>query len=251
MMKWIKLKQFVIVLALVQWTDASMAQADSDHDWASLRARMVSIISAHAKETGAQSGLGEFSAQVLDAMNKVPRHLFVPESVRPYAYEDRPLPLGEGQTISQPFIVALMTELLQVDGASRVLEIGTGSGYQAAVLSEITDQVFSIEIIKELGEQAGETLKQLHYDNVQVRIGDGFEGWPIHAPFDAIMVTAAGIDIPPPLLDQLKPGGRLVLPLGPRDGYQVLKVIQKSRDNEISEIDIMGVRFVPLTRTLR
>jgi protein-L-isoaspartate(D-aspartate) O-methyltransferase len=248
-MKWIELRQWVLVLTLMQWAGASMAGPDNNNDWASMRAHMVSTISAHARETGAQSGLSKFSEEVLAAMNKVPRHAFVPESVRLYAYEDRPLPIGEGQTISQPFIVALMTELLRIDATSRVLEIGTGSGYQAAVLSEMTSQVFSIEIVQELGEQAARTLKQLHYDNVQVRIGDGFEGWPIHAPFDAIIVTAAGIDIPPPLLDQLKPGGRLVLPLGPRDGYQVLKVIEKTGDGEINEIDIMGVRFVPLTRT--
>ncbi len=229
-------------------TFAALSGFASD-DWRKLRMQMVKTINAHARETGRLTGIGGFSDSVLSALNEVPRHQFVPDIIQRFAYEDRPLPIGDGQTISQPFIVALMTELLKVDASSKVLEIGTGSGYQAAVLSEIVSKVYTIEIIKSLGDNASATLARLGYDNVRTKIGDGFKGWPEHAPFDGIVVTAAGIDIPPPLLDQLKPGGRMVLPVGPQDGYQVLKVIQKSADGEIREHDILSVRFVPLTRS--
>jgi protein-L-isoaspartate(D-aspartate) O-methyltransferase len=181
---------------------------------------------------------------VLDAMRKVPRHLFVPESFRQRAYSDGPLPIGEGQTISQPYIVALMTELLGLKGGEKVLEIGTGSGYQAAILAEIVDQVYTIEIICSLAETAEERLKQMGYENITVRCADGYQGWNEHAPFDGIIVTAAPDHIPQPLVDQLKVGGRLVIPVG--DIYQELMVITKT-ETGIKKMNAIPVRFVPMT----
>ncbi|HVE66135.1 MAG TPA: protein-L-isoaspartate(D-aspartate) O-methyltransferase, partial [Thermoanaerobaculia bacterium] len=175
----------------------------------------------------------------------VPRHEFVPPTLIARAYENRPLPIGEGQTISQPYIVALMTELLELKPSSRVLEIGTGSGYQSAVLAELASQVYTIEIVPELASLAGSRLKELDYGNVSVREGDGYRGWPEHAPFDAIIVTAAPERIPQPLLDQLAPGGIMVIPVG--GFFQELKVFRKSGDGRITEKDILPVRFVPMT----
>ena len=182
--------------------------------------------------------------RVLDAMNRVERHHFVPQGLESVAYNDNPLTIGEGQTISQPYIVALMTELAKVKPDSRVLEVGTGSGYQAAVLSVLAKDVFSIEIIPNLGNTAKEKLHSLGYDNVRVRIGDGYQGWPEEAPFDAIVVTAAPDHIPQPLVAQLKIGGRLVIPLG--DFYQDLAVITKT-ETGIQQEKIIPVRFVPMT----
>jgi len=180
---------------------------------------------------------------VLSAMEKVSRHLFVPDNVKEYAYEDEPLPIGQGQTISQPYVVALMTELLELKQSSKVLEIGTGSGYQAAVLAEICDSVYSIEIICELAQRADSTLKSLDY-NVNVKCGDGYSGWPDMAPFDAIIVTAAPEEIPKPLIDQLDEGGRLVIPVG--SFHQELKLIRKV-EGKIKEMNVIPVRFVPMT----
>lgn len=190
---------------------------------------------------------GVSDERVLSAMRKVPRHEFVPLKKRPYAYGDFPLPIGKGQTISQPYIVALMTELAGLRGDEKVLEIGTGSGYQAAVLAEIVKKVFTIEIIQELAESAAERLKRLGYENVTVRTGDGYKGWEEEAPFDVILVTAAPEKVPPLLLEQLAPGGRLVIPEGPA-GKQVLKRYIK-KDGEILEEDVIPVRFVPLIRS--
>ena len=181
---------------------------------------------------------------VLDAMTKVKRHEFVLPSQEQEAYEDGPLPIGEGQTISQPYIVALMTELAKVNKDSRVLEVGTGSGYQAAILSVICARVYSIEIIEKLGLAAKKKLSELGYDNVEVRIGDGYQGWPEAAPFDAILVTAAPDHIPQPLIDQLKVGGRLVIPVG--DFYQELEVITK-KEAGVDREKMIPVRFVPMT----
>lgn len=181
---------------------------------------------------------------VLEAMRKVPRHAFVPEPFRIYAYADRPLPIGLEQTISQPFIVAAMTEQIHPMPGQRVLEIGTGSGYQAAVLAEIGMDVYSIEILEPLGLQAKQDLEAQGYDNVQVRIGDGYKGWPEAAPFDSIIVTAAPPRIPQPLKDQLKIGGRMVIPVG--DRYQELIVITRTEDGW-NEETIFPVRFVPMT----
>ena len=183
--------------------------------------------------------------RVLAAMRKVPRHRFVDDGQRAQAYEDHPLPIPGNQTISQPYIVALMTELLELKPSSRVLEIGTGSGYQSAVLAELASQVYTIEIVPELARLAGSRLKDLGYGNVTVREGDGYRGWPEHAPFDGIIVTAAPERIPQPLLDQLAPGGIMVIPVG--GFFQELKVFRKSADGRITEKDILPVRFVPMT----
>ena len=183
--------------------------------------------------------------RVLSALRKVPRHRFVPDARRDEAYEDTPLSIGHGQTISQPYIVAAMTELLNVSDGDKVLEIGTGSGYQAAVLAELGAKVYSIEIISSLAERADAILQDLGYGNVHVRVGDGFLGWPEHAPFDAIIVTAAPSEVPQPLIDQLAPGGRLVIPVG--GDRQVLKLIQRAKTGELSRRTVFGVRFVPMT----
>ena len=183
--------------------------------------------------------------RVLDAMRKVPRHLFVEPGERAHAYEDHPLPIGGSQTISQPYIVALMTELLGLPARARVLEIGTGSGYQSAVLSQIAAEVYSIEILPDLAQAASTKLKELGFLNVTVRAGDGYRGWPEHAPYDGIIVTAAPEKIPEPLVDQLAVGGRMVIPVG--GFFQELKVFTREKDGRVTEKDIIPVRFVPMT----
>lgn len=193
--------------------------------------------------------IGVRDEAVLDAMLRVPRHEFVPKKHKSSAYADSPLPIGYDQTISQPYIVGFMTEMLKVKKEHKVLEIGTGSGYQAAVLAEIVDNVYSIEIIKELGKQVKTRLKRLNYKNVTVRIGDGYFGWEEHAPFDAIIVTAAADHIPPPLVRQLKPGGRMGIPVGGRFQVQNLLIVEKALDSTVTTRQVMPVRFVPLTRS--
>jgi protein-L-isoaspartate(D-aspartate) O-methyltransferase len=185
--------------------------------------------------------------RTLEAMRKVPRHAFVPEAMATHAYEDSPLPIGHAQTISQPYIVAAMTELLRVEPEHVVLEVGTGSGYQAAVLAECVKHVYSIEIIPELARDAAERLKTLEYKNVTVKEGDGYAGWEEHAPFDGIIVTAGAPHVPQPLVDQLKTGARMVIPVGPVDAVQQLNVIEKQADGSITQTPVMAVRFVPLT----
>jgi protein-L-isoaspartate(D-aspartate) O-methyltransferase len=185
---------------------------------------------------------------VLAALRTVPRHRFAPNHPPELTYSDRPLPIGHEQTMSQPYIVARMTELVHPDSADRVLEIGTGSGYQAAVLAEIVDSVFTVEIISELGRTARARLDTLGYGNVRVRIGDGYKGWPVHAPFDAIVVTAAPETIPPPLIDQLAPGGRMIVPVGPTGRTQQLTLVTKSKEGEVSKRTLAPVRFVPFLR---
>lgn len=187
--------------------------------------------------------------RVLTAMRRVPRHLFVPAGLQPFSYGDEPLPIGEGQTISQPYIVALMTDLLEVGEDDVVLEVGTGSGYQAAVLSRVVKQVYTVEIIDTLATQATETLANLGYHNVSCQCVDGYHGWPEHAPYDGIMVTAAAVEIPPPLIEQLRPGGRLVIPVGRPYDYQELVVVEKRHTGEVIEKTVLGVAFVPLTRS--
>lgn len=190
---------------------------------------------------------GVSDLEVLRAMEIVPRHEFVPEEWIAQAYEDHPLPIGSGQTISQPYIVGAMTELAQIKRGDRVLEIGTGSGYQAAVLARLTDQVYSVEIIPALADPAAARLARLGYSNIETKQGDGYFGWEEYAPFDAILVTAASDHIPPPLVAQLKDGGRMIIPVGPTGGYQTLWRVNKRGDKTVAE-NITGVLFVPLTR---
>jgi len=185
--------------------------------------------------------------RVLEAMKAVPRHRFVPREYQSSAYGNYPLSIGMGQTISQPIIVAHMTELLEIEAGDKILEIGTGSGYQAAVLSELTPYVFSIEIIEKLGEQAIERFKELGYHTIRVKIGDGYEGWEEYAPFDGIIVTCAPEEIPPPLIRQLKPGGRIVIPLGAEDRVQNLIVVTKDENGNLKKKSQYPVRFVPMT----
>lgn len=184
---------------------------------------------------------------VLQAMRHVPRHLFVPEAYREFAYQNRPLPIGYQQTISQPFVVAYMTQLLDLKSGEKVLEIGTGSGYQAAVLSEITPHVYTIEIVEELGTQARTLFKSLGYTTIKTKIGDGYQGWTKYAPFDAIILTAAPPEIPQPLIDQLKPGGVLIAPVGSSGQTQMLTKVTKSQDGKITIEQKIPVRFVPMT----
>lgn len=186
--------------------------------------------------------------RVCAAMRAVPRHEFVPDHLRGRAYVDSPLPIGHDQTISQPYIVALMTELLEITADSKVLEIGTGSGYQAAVLAHLTPHVYTIEIVEPLAERAAKTLKEQGYDEINCRGGDGYGGWPEHAPFDGIIVTCAPEHVPPALWEQLKPGGRMVIPVGGQQEVQRLEVIIKTADGERRSRTVLPVRFVPLTR---
>lgn len=209
--------------------------------YAAMRRRMVST---QIRKRGVED------ARVLEAMAAVPRHEFVPEEQRPHAYDDRPLPIGHEQTISQPYIVALMTQMIELREGDRVLEIGTGSGYQAAVLAEITPHVYTIEIIPELAERAEETLRRLGYDEVNVKCGDGYLGWPDHAPFDAIIVTCAPDAVPEALKEQLAEGGRMVIPVGPQWTSQTLYVFTKERGKLDREATI-PVRFVPMVHGSR
>jgi protein-L-isoaspartate(D-aspartate) O-methyltransferase len=212
------------------------------------RAALIAEIERDIERTSATTGHERLSDAVRTALLEVPRHEFVPAPFRAGAYSNRPLPIGEGQTISQPTIVALMTELADVDSDSIVLEIGTGSGYQAAVLAEIAREVYTIEIIDALGERAAATLRRLGYDNVHVKVGDGYRGWPEMAPFDAIVVTAAPDEMPEPLIRQLRPGGRLVAPIGPEGAVQSLRVLSKDAAGNVTSLDVLSVMFVPLTR---
>ncbi len=184
--------------------------------------------------------------RVLEAMRTVPRHLFVPAHLRAYAYEDRPLPIGHDQTISQPYIVALMTATLDPKPGEKVLEIGTGSGYQAAVLAALGAEVFSIEIIEPLGREAARVLRANGHENIHLRIGDGYAGWPEAAPFDAIMVTCSPENVPQPLIDQLRPGGRMVIPVGDRRSQELI-LLEKQSDGTLRRQSVLPVRFVPMT----
>ncbi len=215
----------------------SQIAGQDENDYRHLRKKMIEnqIVSR-----------GVTDESVLSVMSDIPRHLFIDESQWSIAYSDGPLPIGHGQTISQPYIVAFMTELLQPDSHHVVLEIGTGSGYQAAVLAKLVHHVFTIEIVPELGRSAQKTLKRLGYENVSVRIGDGYKGWPKEAPFDRIILTAAPEEVPKALVDQLKPGGRMVLPVGPRWWGQDLLVIEKDLTGEVIEKKTLPVRFVPM-----
>ncbi|NCF25282.1 MAG: protein-L-isoaspartate(D-aspartate) O-methyltransferase [Gammaproteobacteria bacterium] len=221
---------------------AAPALAD-DADFEALRADLVDEVRIYA----GYAGDDPFSDAVLGVIGRVERHKFVPMQQARYAYENRPLPIGHGQTISQPYIVALMTDLLEPEDTHVVLEVGTGSGYQAAVLAELVDHVYSIEIIEALATSAGKRLQSLGYDNVTTKLGDGYYGWEEHAPFDSIIVTAAASHVPPPLIEQLKPGGKMVIPVGGRFMTQLLLLLEKGDDGEIVTRQIGAVRFVPLT----
>jgi protein-L-isoaspartate(D-aspartate) O-methyltransferase len=223
-----------------------LAEEARAQDHAAQRARMVAEIESLFAETRAQTGLAAMSPPVRAAMLKVERHRLVRAEDAGFAYRNHPLQIGHGQTISQPYIVALSTELLAPQPRHVVLEIGTGSGYQAAVLAEVVSRVFSIEIIESLGKEAGKSLKQIGYGNIDVKIGDGYKGWPEKAPFDGIVVTAAAPQVPPALVQQLKPGGRLVIPVGAAGGVQELLLITKNADGSTQTRNMLPVRFVPL-----
>lgn len=222
----------------------ALAQAD---EYAAEREALVREIRYTVRETSEYIGKSELDERVMEVIGRVPRHEFVPPDLRDDAYENRPLAIGHGQTISQPYIVALMTELVEPGAGDRVLEVGTGSGYQAAVLAELVDAVYSIEIVPPLGEEAAARLARLGYDNVKSRVGDGYFGWPEAAPFDAIVVTAAASHIPPPLVQQLKPGGTMLIPVGSRFQVQQLTLVNKDKDGKVFTRQVLPVRFVPLT----
>ena len=222
----------------------SAALADK---YAQARQQLVAVIEQDVRATSLYLDKEALDPRVMIAMGKVPRHEFVPAAQIPRAYTNRPLPIGYGQTISQPYIVALMSDLIKPQADDRVLEIGTGSGYQAAMLAELTGQVYSMEIIEALGKQAAGRLTRLGYDNVTTRVGDGYYGWEEHAPFDAIVVTAAASHVPPPLVAQLKPGGRMIIPVGSRFLTQQLVLIEKQPGGQLVTRQILPVKFVPLT----
>jgi len=228
----------LVILYVLILLIPSTARAGEPDDFARLRKTMVqSQIMARGVE----------DPDVIKAMLKVPRHLFVPEARRAYSYEDYPLPIGEGQTISQPYIVAYMTEALDLRPRDKVLEIGTGSGYQAAILGELVKEVYTIEIVAKLGKRARQTLSRLGYKNIHVKIGDGYKGWPDKAPFDAVIVTCAPEKVPPALIKQLKEGGRMIIPVGKTGGVQKL-VRAVLKGGRLKTEDVMYVRFVPMVK---
>jgi protein-L-isoaspartate(D-aspartate) O-methyltransferase len=238
----------ILLLLLSMFAVAREATAQ-DAQCVHERAAMVETIKAYALSRAGVVGQQGLSERVLEAMGQTKRHLFIPERSCSIAYADRPVPIGLGQTISQPFIVALMTQLAEVAPDHVVLEIGTGSGYQAAILAQLARKVCTIEIVPQLAETATKTLKDLAYDNVSVRLGDGYVGWPECGPFDAIVVTAALGQVPPPLIEQLKVGGRLVMPVGADYGTQHLTVVEKIAPDKTTTRAVAPVRFVPFTRS--
>jgi protein-L-isoaspartate(D-aspartate) O-methyltransferase len=209
-------------------------------------ALLLDQIQDEMRDTGYMTWRAALTKQVFQAIKQVPRHEFVPAALQHQAYANHPLPIGHGQTISQPYIVALMTELIQPEAEDMVLEIGTGSGYQAAILSRLVKQVYSLEIVETLAEQARERLARLGYENVEVRTGNGHFGWPEHAPYDSILVTAAAPQIPPALIEQLKPGGTLVIPVGNAFSGQELRVVTKDAQGQIEQRTALPVIFVPM-----
>jgi protein-L-isoaspartate(D-aspartate) O-methyltransferase len=219
----------------------------ADGDMAAERQAMVDEVASMAQAFGAGTGKRTIDPRVMVVLGRVPRHEFVPLLLRSYAYANRPLPIGHGQTISQPYIVAVMTDLLALEAGQSVLEIGTGSGYQAAVLAQLGAKVSSIEIVEPLARDAAERLQRLGYRQVATKVGDGYDGWPQWAPFDAIVVTAASSHVPPPLLRQLKPGGRMVIPVGAPFQPQQLMLVEKHADGTVTTRQLMPVSFVPLT----
>ena len=230
-------RRITFALSALLWFGFTLLASPSEQDFAVARQHMVE---------DQIKGRGVTDSRVTEVMSSVPRHEFVPENYRARAYQDHPLPIGYGQTISQPYIVAFMTEQLHPQPTDRVLEVGTGSGYQAAVLSKLVAEVYTIEILKPLAQRAEVDLRRLNYSNVKVKAGDGYKGWPEHAPFDAIIVTAAPDHVPQPLIDQLKEGGRMIIPVGGRE-MQQLYLLEK-HVGKLTQRAVLPVNFVPLTR---
>ncbi len=245
MKKVIHLVYWLIIIGLILLLFSGHVVAEKE--FLRKRLNLVDLIKDEVMSTRHYLQQDSLDERVLDAMRKVPREEFVPDNQRPYAYDNRPLPIGHGQTISQPYIVAVMTDLLKPKKTDRVLEIGTGSGYQAAILAELVDSVYSIEIIDPLGAQAAANLKKTGYGAVHTRIGDGYYGWESAAPFDGIVVTAAASQIPAPLIKQLKPGGRMIIPVGAPFMTQYLVLVTKGVDEKVTTRQILPVAFVPLT----
>ena len=239
--------RFWLALLFVLLVGADAAAAATEADYAARRRVLVKMIEQDVRATRRYLGKTELDPRVMEAIAVTPRHEFVPPQQKRRAYLNRPLPIGHGQTISQPYIVALMTDLLGIDEDDVVLEVGTGSGYQAAILGVLVKRVYTIEIVEPLGRAAVARLARLGYDNVEARLGDGYYGWPEHAPFDAIVVTAAGSHIPPPLLAQLKPGGRMAIPVGGRFQTQQLLLVEKDAAGAVTTRQVIPVKFVPLT----
>jgi protein-L-isoaspartate(D-aspartate) O-methyltransferase len=239
--------RLVLVAAIWALLAPGIALAEEAAEYARHRAEMLEVIQEHAGQGYSPALAPAISPAVIAAMGRVARHDFVPEALRARAYEDRPLPIGYGQTISQPYIVALMSDLLKPARGQVMLEIGTGSGYQAAVLAELGIETYTMEIVPELGAAAAARLDRLGYGRARVKVADGYHGWPEHAPFDGIVVTAAADHVPPPLIAQLKPGGRMVIPVGPAFMVQQLVLVTKAADGTTRTRQLLPVRFVPLT----
>ncbi len=220
----------------------------NDQNFEKARKRLIEEIEMNARDTEVYTGRRRYSKKVMEALATVPRHDFLPESHQQVAYANRPQSIGYGQTISQPYIVAVMTDLLDLGCGDRVLEIGTGSGYQAAVLAEVAGQVYSIETVDSLAESASKRLREMGYDTINVRNGDGFEGWPEEAPFDAIMITAAPKNVPRALCNQLKIGGRMIVPVGRQYSTQILKLGTKKEDGSVDFRSTLPVAFVPMVK---
>lgn len=239
------MRLLVCLVCLTLWPTPGWA--GSGRDYERLRTELIQEIKEDLRVTSGFVGRDRFQPRVLRALVRVPRHRFVPEKLRDKSYQNRPLPIGYGQTISQPYIVALMTDLLDLEPQDTVLEVGTGSGYQAAVLASLVNKVVTMEIIPELAERARYRFKRLGIDNIRLVTGDGYFGCPEAAPFEAIMVTAAGDHIPPPLINQLKPGGKMVIPVGGPFTVQQLTLVEKGENNAVRTQHLLPVRFVPLT----
>ncbi|WP_363929177.1 protein-L-isoaspartate(D-aspartate) O-methyltransferase [Thiocapsa sp.] len=239
-----------LLLAVGLCLVATVNACASEHDMTAERQRLVEKIQAEVRMTAPELGFARLDPRVAEAMLRVPRHAFVPSAQRALAYANHPLPIGGGQTISQPYIVAIMSQLLDVGPGDRVFELGTGSGYQAAVLADMGVEVYSVEIVPELAERAVANLDAAGFPQVQVRAGDGWLGWPEAAPFDGIILTAAAPTIPDQLIAQLKPGGRLVMPIGETNGVQQLAIFDKAEDGSLRRRDLLPVRFVPVTGPL-
>jgi protein-L-isoaspartate(D-aspartate) O-methyltransferase len=234
----------LLAAAVADAQDSGEARAKSSDQVA--RDHMVAIVEEEVRLLSAETGIAAIDPRVLDAMRIVPRHDFVPVEIRAYAYNNHPLPIGHGQNIAAPLLIALMTHLAELEPGYSVFETGTGAGYHAALLSRLVKNVYSVEVIEPLAARAARLLEEHHDDNVRVQAGDGYEGWPAHAPFDAIILKESLDHIPLPLIRQLKPGGRLVMPLGPDDGVQDLTVVRRTADGRITQKRIMPVRFSPM-----